>query len=132
MSLNLYKYVIFSTHCRRLCFRPFQGSRDRKCRNAGAAAISAGYVQTASQGGGMERQLLVLALGMFAMGTDNFVVAGILPGVAQSLHTSVSVAGQMVTLYALTYAVMAPVMAALLGTWPRKLVLVMALAIFVA
>jgi len=80
----------------------------------------------------MERQLLVLALGMFAMGTDNFVVAGILPGVAQSLHTSVSVAGQMVTLYALTYAVMAPVMAALLGAWPRKLVLVMALAIFVA
>ncbi|CAB3760409.1 MFS transporter [Paraburkholderia solisilvae] len=80
----------------------------------------------------MERQLLVLALGMFAMGTDNFVVAGILPGVAGSLHTSVSLAGQMVTLYALTYAVMAPVMAAMMGTWPRKVVLVVALAFFVA
>jgi predicted MFS family arabinose efflux permease len=69
---------------------------------------------------------------MFAMGTDNFVVAGILPGVAASLHTSVSVAGQMVTLYALSYAVMAPVLAAVAGGWPRKLILVLALGIFVA
>ena len=59
----------------------------------------------------MDRRLLMLALGMFAMGTDNFVVAGILPSVAESLHTSVSLAGQMVTLYALSYAVAAPVMA---------------------
>src|SRR5262249_26839400 len=80
----------------------------------------------------MDRRLLTLALGMFAMGTDNFVVAGILPGVAGSLHTSVSVAGQMVTLYALSYALMAPVMAAVMGAWPRKLILVLALGIFVA
>ncbi len=80
----------------------------------------------------MDRRLLMLALGMFAMGTDNFVVAGILPGVAQSLHTSVSLAGQMVTVYALSYAVMAPVMAALAGGWPRKLLLVSALGVFVA
>ena len=69
----------------------------------------------------MDRRLLILALGMFAMGTDNFVVAGILPGVAASPHTSVSLAGLMVTFYALTYAVAAPVMAALAGGWPRKL-----------
>ncbi|VTU23914.1 Purine efflux pump PbuE [Variovorax sp. PBL-H6] len=74
----------------------------------------------------------MLALGMFAMGTDNFVVAGILPGVAQSLHTSVSLAGQMVTVYALSYAVMAPVMAALAGGWSRKVLLVSALGVFVA
>lgn len=68
---------------------------------------------------------------MFAMGTDNFVVAGILPSVAASLHTSVSVAGLMVTFYALTYAVAAPVMAAVAGGLPRKLLLVAALGIFV-
>lgn len=68
---------------------------------------------------------------MFAMGTDNFVVAGILPGVAASLHTSVSLAGLMVTFYALTYAVAAPVMAAVAGDLPRKLLLVSALGIFV-
>lgn len=27
----------------------------------------------------MDRRLLVLALGMFALGTDSFVVAGVLP-----------------------------------------------------
>jgi DHA1 family inner membrane transport protein len=80
----------------------------------------------------MDRRLLMLALGMFAIGTDNFVVAGILPGVAESLHTTVSLAGQMVTVYALSYAVMAPVMAAVAGGWPRKLLLVSALGIFVA
>ncbi|PRX31301.1 putative MFS family arabinose efflux permease [Paraburkholderia sp. BL18I3N2] len=80
----------------------------------------------------MDRRLLILAVGMFAMGTDNFVVAGILPGVAASLNTSVSLAGLMVTFYALTYAVAAPVMAALAGGWPRKLLLVAALGIFVA
>jgi predicted MFS family arabinose efflux permease len=79
----------------------------------------------------MDRRLLVLALGMFAMGTDNFVVAGILPSVAQSLHTTVSLAGQMVTVYALSYAVTAPVMAALAARWPRKLLLVTALGVFV-
>ncbi|WP_025600616.1 MFS transporter [Burkholderia sp. WSM2230] len=79
----------------------------------------------------MDRRLLILALGMFAMGTDNFVVAGILPNVAASLHSSVSAAGLMVTFYALTYAVAAPVMAAVAGAWPRKLLLVAALSIFV-
>jgi predicted MFS family arabinose efflux permease len=79
----------------------------------------------------MDRRLLMLAFGMFAMGTDNFVVAGILPSVAESLHTSVSLAGQMVTVYALTYAAMAPVIAAIAAGWPRKLLLVSALGIFV-
>jgi predicted MFS family arabinose efflux permease len=79
----------------------------------------------------MDRRLIVLALGMFAMGTDNFVVAGILPSVATSLHTTVSLAGQMVTVYALSYAVLAPVMAAIAAGWPRKLLLVSALGIFV-
>ncbi len=74
----------------------------------------------------------MLAMGMFAMGTDNFVVAGILPSVATSLNTSISLAGQMVTVYALSFAVLAPVMAALTGAWPRKALLVSALGIFVA
>jgi predicted MFS family arabinose efflux permease len=80
----------------------------------------------------MDRRLLVLALGMFALGTDNFVVAGILPDVAHSLGTSPSLAGQMVAVYALSFAVMAPVMAAVAGSWPRKLLLLAALGIFVA
>jgi predicted MFS family arabinose efflux permease len=68
---------------------------------------------------------------MFALGTDNFVIAGILPSVAESLHTSVSLAGQMVTVYALCFAVLAPLMAAVGSDWPRKGVLICALGIFV-
>jgi predicted MFS family arabinose efflux permease len=79
----------------------------------------------------MDRRLIMLAVGMFALGTDSFVVAGILPNVAHSLGTSVSVAGQMVTVYAVSFAAMAPIMAALAGDWPRKLLLVLALGIFV-
>ena len=63
----------------------------------------------------MDRRLLMLSLGMFAMGTDNFVVAGILRGVASSLHVSVSVAGQMVSIYALSFAILAPIMAVVGG-----------------
>lgn len=79
----------------------------------------------------MDRRLLMLSLGMFAMGTDNFVVAGILRGVASSLHVSVSVAGQMVSIYALSFAILAPVMAMVGGNWPRKAKLIAALTIFV-
>jgi DHA1 family inner membrane transport protein len=79
----------------------------------------------------MDRRLLVLTLGMFAIGTDSFVVAGILPNVAQSLDTSVSLAGQMVTVYALSFALLAPIMAAVAGGWPRKKLLVVALCVFV-
>lgn len=79
----------------------------------------------------MDRRIFMLALGMFALGTDNFVVAGILPSVAKSLDTTASLAGQMVTVYALSYAVMAPVMAAVAGEWPRKRLLVSALGLFV-
>lgn len=79
----------------------------------------------------MDRRLLALAAGMFAVGTDSFVVAGILPQVAKSLGVSVSVAGQMVTVYALSYALLSPIIAALAAHWPRKRLLLAGLAIFV-
>eukprot|EP01038_Epipyxis_sp_PR26KG_P002818 gene2818-3999_t len=79
----------------------------------------------------MDRRLIVLAAGMFAIGTDSFVVAGILPQVAQSLGVSIGVAGQMVTLYALSYALLSPVIAATLAHWPRKRLLLAGLAVFV-
>lgn len=79
----------------------------------------------------MDRRLIVLAAGMFAIGTDSFVVAGILPQVAKSLGVSIGVAGQMVTLYALSYALLSPVIAATAAHWPRKRLLLAGLAVFV-
>jgi DHA1 family inner membrane transport protein len=79
----------------------------------------------------MDRRLLILALGMFALGTDSFVVAGILPMVSRSMNVTVAVAGQMVTLYAISYALLSPVVAAAAAHWPRKTLLLSALAVFV-
>lgn len=79
----------------------------------------------------MDRRLLVLAVGMFAIGTDSFVIAGILPEVTQSLGVSIAVAGQMVTVYALSFAVLSPVIAAAAAHWPRKRLLLAGLAVFV-
>jgi len=77
-------------------------------------------------------RLLVLALGTFAVGTDSYVVAGILSPVAQSFDVSVAAAGQFVTVYSFAYAILSPVMATLTANWPRRRVFLAGLAVFIA
>jgi MFS transporter, DHA1 family, inner membrane transport protein len=79
----------------------------------------------------VDRRLLVLALGMFALGTDSFVVAGVLPEIARSFGVGIGAAGQMTTVYSVTYAVLAPVIATLAAHVPRKRLLLTGLAVFV-
>ncbi|NID15999.1 MFS transporter [Luteibacter yeojuensis] len=79
----------------------------------------------------MDRRLLMLALGMFALGTDSFVVAGVLPELADHFHVGIGAAGQMTTAYALSYAILAPLIAALAAHVPRKRLLLGSLSIFV-
>ena len=78
----------------------------------------------------MDRRLLVLAVGMFALGTDSFVVAGVLPEISRTFGVSIGAAGQMTTAYAITYALMAPLIAAVAAHVPRKRMLLAALGIF--
>jgi MFS transporter, DHA1 family, inner membrane transport protein len=75
--------------------------------------------------------LVVLATGMFAIGTGTFVVAGILPDVAQSLAISQAAAGQLMTAWALSYALLSPVMAGVTARLPRRTVLLGGLVVFV-
>jgi predicted MFS family arabinose efflux permease len=79
----------------------------------------------------MDRRLLMLALGMFALGTDSFVVAGVLPELARHFHVGIGAAGQMTTAYALSYAILSPVIAAIAAHVPRKKLLLGSLGIFV-
>ncbi|WP_149549752.1 MFS transporter [Streptomyces marokkonensis] len=72
----------------------------------------------------------LLAVGAFAIGTDTFVVAGVLPEVARDLDASLADAGWVSTLFALTYAVLAPVLGALTGRLERRRVLVVSLTVF--
>ncbi len=62
--------------------------------------------------------LYTLALGAFAVGTEGFMIAAILPSIAESLRTSIEAAGQLVTIFALTYAASSPLLTALTAAWP--------------
>ncbi|MFJ9846471.1 MFS transporter [Kitasatospora sp. NPDC101155] len=80
----------------------------------------------------MPVRLLLLALGTFAMGTDSMVVAGILGPISTDLGVPVGAAGQLVTVFALGYALLAPPLAAATARWPRRRLLLSALALFSA
>lgn len=75
-------------------------------------------------------RIFLLALGMFALGTDAFVVAGVLPVIARELSVTESLAGQLVTAFSFTYALGSPLLAALTGRWSRNRVLSVALGTF--
>jgi MFS transporter, DHA1 family, inner membrane transport protein len=79
----------------------------------------------------MDRRLLTLALGMFALGTDSFVFGGILPQIAKSFHVSIGAAGQMITVYAITFALLAPTIAALAAGISRKKLLLTGMGLFI-
>jgi predicted MFS family arabinose efflux permease len=71
----------------------------------------------------------VLATGTFAIGTDGFVVAGILPGIAHGLHATVATTGLVVTAFAVTYAVGAPLLTSATARMERRRLLVVAMTV---
>lgn len=76
------------------------------------------------------RSVTPLGIGAFAIGTDLFVVAGVLAGLAADLDVPVGAAGLTVTVFAVAYAVGAPVLGALLGARPLRQVLIGSLVLF--
>ncbi|GHO70829.1 MFS transporter [Ktedonobacter sp. SOSP1-52] len=76
-------------------------------------------------------RILVLAIGGFALGTNGFVVVGILPEIAHELHVPIDLVGQLETVFALTYALGAPVLAAVAGNIARKRLLLFGLLLVV-
>jgi predicted MFS family arabinose efflux permease len=73
-----------------------------------------------------------LALAAFAIGTEAFVIAGLMPAIAADLQISLAATGQLVTAYALTYAIGSPVLAVAFNNLDRRLVLALALCAFIA
>lgn len=80
----------------------------------------------------MDRRLYYLTLGNVFIGTGTMVMSGILDPISRDLDITVSAAGQVTTVYALAFALGAPVMAVLTGSIDRAKVLTAALAIFAA
>ncbi|MDR2853015.1 MAG: MFS transporter [Burkholderiaceae bacterium] len=75
-------------------------------------------------------RVFLLTLGMFALGIDAYVVAGLLPGIAHSFSVTQAQAGQCVAIFTLSYAISAPVLSTLVGGKPVRTVLTIALAVF--
>lgn len=71
-----------------------------------------------------------LALGTFAVGTEGFMIAGLLPDIASSLSVSQSTAGYLVTIFSLAYAISSPVLTALLAGINRRRLMIGALGAF--
>ena len=71
-----------------------------------------------------------LALGTFATGTESFMIAALLPGLARDLSVTLTAAGQLVTVFALTYAVSSPVLSALTAGVGRRNLLLMSMTAF--
>lgn len=73
-----------------------------------------------------------MALGAFAVGTESFMIAALLPDIARDLGASVQAAGQLVTVFALTYALSSPILTVATATIGRRVLLVGTMAAFVA
>src|ERR1700760_507382 len=68
---------------------------------------------------------------MFALGTDTFVMAGVLPKISQAFDINIGLAGQLTTVYAISYALLSPTIAALAASVPRKRLMLSGLGVFI-
>lgn len=78
----------------------------------------------------MSPALLALFAAAFAIGSSEFVIAGILPAVSTDLSISIPTAGLLVSLYALGVAIGGPLLATFTGRFPRKPLLLIYVSIF--
>ena len=75
------------------------------------------------------RRILLLALGSFALGTDAFIVAGLIPDISRETGVSEGLVGQMVSVFTLCYAISGPGLSSVLRMDTRRLLLT-AIAVF--
>src|SRR3982074_2312275 len=71
-----------------------------------------------------------VALGPFAIGTEGFMIAPLLPSLAQDLSVGLVAAGQLVTVFTLSYAFSSPILTALTGGIARRKLLILSIAGF--
>jgi DHA1 family chloramphenicol resistance protein-like MFS transporter len=68
----------------------------------------------------MPLPLYLLALALFAMGTSEFMLAGLLPDIAADVGVPVATAGLLTSAFAIGMVVGAPLMAGLARRWPQR------------
>ncbi|MEU0946858.1 Cmx/CmrA family chloramphenicol efflux MFS transporter [Streptomyces canus] len=68
----------------------------------------------------MSLPLYLLAVAVFAMGTSEFMLAGLLPDIASDFDVTVGTAGVLTSAFAIGMVVGAPLVAAFSRNWPRR------------
>jgi DHA1 family inner membrane transport protein len=79
----------------------------------------------------MPLQVWILTLSAFAIGTAEFVIAGVLPQVADSLRVTEGQAGNLITSYALAIVIGGPILTLWLARFERRKILLGLMALFI-
>ncbi|GAA4067395.1 Cmx/CmrA family chloramphenicol efflux MFS transporter [Actinomadura miaoliensis] len=74
----------------------------------------------------------LLSFSLFAMGSAEFLLAGVLPAIAEDLRVSLSSAGALISAFAAGVVIGGPPLAVLTLRWPRRTTLTAAQALFAA
>ncbi|TWD25493.1 DHA1 family chloramphenicol resistance protein-like MFS transporter [Streptomyces sp. T12] len=80
----------------------------------------------------MPLPLYLLASAVFAMGTSEFMLAGLLPDIASDFDVSVGTAGALTPAFAIGMVVGAPMVAVLARNWPGRRALLWFVVVFAA
>ncbi|GAA1527200.1 MFS transporter [Kribbella lupini] len=75
--------------------------------------------------------MIWLAVATFSTGIDGYVLAGLLPAIADDLNVEPALAGQLVSVFALTSALAGPVLGTVTSRWERRGTIGSSLAVFV-
>ncbi|AZL86972.1 MFS transporter [Aliivibrio salmonicida] len=79
----------------------------------------------------MPFQVWILTLAAFAIGTAEFVIAGILPQIAVSLSITEGQAGYLISAYALAIVIGGPILTIYLARFNKKIVLIGLMVLFI-
>ncbi|WP_375104112.1 MFS transporter [Paenibacillus sp. RS8] len=79
-----------------------------------------------------KRIIYILALAVFLIGTIEYIITGVIEMIAVDLGVSTSEVGSLVTVFALSAAIVAPVLIALTINADRKKLLMATLSVFIA
>jgi predicted MFS family arabinose efflux permease len=74
---------------------------------------------------------VMLVIGMFIMGCNSFIIAGLLPQISQTIQQPIAITGQGITAFSLSYFIAGPLFSVIFSNKSVKLIIQIALIVFV-
>ncbi|WP_262176970.1 MFS transporter [Saccharococcus sp. Marseille-Q5394] len=78
----------------------------------------------------MNFRVFIIAISTITVGLVELIVGGILPIIADDLNVSIGTAGQLITVYALVFAIAGPVLLSLTAKFERKKLYLFSMSVF--